>query len=276
MARQNRAGESRKSKKRPSRSKASPRPPVQQEADVLERGDIFFFYRPGTQSPTPGSLLEVNRFHVVLRPEDGERLRYLTIGKKKLPGDGQDGRHWGFVAGVFEQPEDLRNVLLVAGESNDTGNGSRTAAVPAGEGIYALVRKARNTVLAYALELPEQPGEVQREFNIVPRGHFTLTIKNPEVPSPEGIGLDDDRKAAFPEELQERFGSRKWIGADPPAFLDYEGTEFLLIAGDERVEEAEIELTPEPEDESSAEIFHGLDLEPSERAIKPLFEGTWA
>ena len=36
-----------------------------------------------------------------------------------------------------------------------------------------------------------------------------------------------------------------------------------------------IDLEPQPEDEKSAEVFKDLHLEKSERAIKPLFEGTW-
>ncbi len=180
------------------------------------------------------------------------------------------------MAGAFENPDDLRQVLLTEGDEKDTGNGSRTAAVPAGEGIYALVRQGRNTVLAYALELPEQPGEVQREFSITPRGRFTLTVKNPESSSPEGIGLDAERKAVFPEELQERFGSRKWIGADPPAFLDHEGAEFLLIADGDPTEDLGVDLEPESEDESTADVFRDLHLEASDRTIKPLFEGVWS
>ncbi len=87
MAKKTRASRSR------SPRKATTVPSAPDGGNALERGEIFFFYRPGTQTPTPGSLLEVNRFHVVLRPSDGERLRYLTIGKKKLPAGEQDDRN---------------------------------------------------------------------------------------------------------------------------------------------------------------------------------------
>jgi hypothetical protein len=234
--------------------------------NVLERGHIFFFYRPVAEESPPDSLLDVNRFHLVLRPEGKETLRYLTIGKKKLPGDEGDRRNWGFVDGVFRATEDLRQAL--------TGTG-RAAARPAGEGVYALVRRGRNTVLAYALELPEEPGEVQRAFHIERAGRFTLVVRNPEAASPLGVGLDQGRKAEFSEDLRARFGDRKWIGADPPEFLDYEGAELVLIAGDDSGEDLGIDLEPEPEDEESAEVFRDLHLERSERSIRPLFEGTW-
>src|SRR4051812_32423466 len=80
-----------------------------EHSPVLERGDIFFFYRPDGVEGAPGGLLDVNRFHVVLRPEGHDLLRYLTVGKKKLPGEGGDGRHWAFVDGVFREPEGLRD-----------------------------------------------------------------------------------------------------------------------------------------------------------------------
>jgi len=236
------------------------------DRSVLERGHIFFFYRPVAEESRPDSLLDVNRFHLVLRPQGEETLRYLTIGKKKLPGDEGDRRNWGFVDGVYHEAEDLRSVL--------TGTGQATAR-PAGEGVYALARRGRNTVLAYALELPEEPGEVQRAFHIEREGRFTLVVKNPEAASPLGVGLDEGRKAEFPEDLRAKFGDRKWIGADPPEFLDHEGAELVLIAGDESGEDLGIDLEPEPEDEESAEVFRDLHLERSERSIKPLFEGTW-
>ncbi len=223
-----------------------------EDRDILERGDIFFFYRPVAEESAPGGLLDVNRFHLVLRPEGKETLRYLTIGKKKLPGDDGDRRNWGFMDGVFASAEELKQALVDAG---------RAAARPAGEGVYALARRGRNTVLAYALELPEEPGEVQRALGIEREGRLTLVIKNPEAASPGGVGLDDGRKAEFPEELRTLFGDRKWVGADPPEFLDHEGAELVLIAGEDRGEDLGIILEPEPEDEESAEVFRDLHLE---------------
>jgi hypothetical protein len=258
----------------PSQSKSGQRRPNGQkptdrrrheDPDILERGDIFFFYRPADAKAPPGGLMDVNRFHMVLRPEGRETLRYLTIGKKKLPAE-EGGRHWGFVDGVFDQAEDLRKALT------DTG---RAAASPAGEGVYALARRGRNTVLAYALELPEEPGEVQRTFNIARQDRLVLAIKNPEAASPAWAGLGEDRKAEFPEDLKAKFGDRKWIGADPPEFLDHEGAELILIAGNYAGDDLGIDLEPQPEDEDSAEVFQDLHIERSERSVKPLFEGSW-
>src|SRR5512135_1633268 len=245
---------------------------------LLERGDVFFFYRPDVDETRPAGLLDVRRFHVVLRPEGGEALRLITIGRKRLPEAADGGQsHWAFVERVFGGADELREALSGATYETET-RGARhlPAARPAGEGVYALVRHGRGTVLAYALELPERPGGVQEAFHIEPEGRFVLAIKNPDAGSPAGVGLEGDRRADFPAHLKERFGDRRWVAADPPEFLDYEGAELVLIGG--RVEadaDLGIDLEPQPEDENSAEVFKDLHLEKSERIIKPLFEGTW-
>ena len=90
------------------------------------------------------------------------------------------------------------------------------------------------------------------------------------------MGLDGDRQGEFPPDLRERFGDLRWLPADPPAFLDCEGAEFVLIGGrDEAALDLGIELEPQPEDEDSAGVFKELHLERSERVVKPLFDGTW-
>jgi len=245
--------------------------------DLLERGELFFFYRPDVDATAPQGLLDVRRFHVVLRPDGEKVLRLITIGRKKLPGADDGGQtHWGYVDRVFRDPGELREAL--AGKTYETqtlGERQLPEARPAGEGVYALVRRGRSTVLAYALELPGEPGAVQEAFNITPEGRYVLSIKNPDAGSPAGVGLDDDRRAEFPEGLKEKFGDRRWLPADPE-FLDCEGAELVLIGGrDEAAVDLGIDLEPQPEDEDSSEVFKELRLEQSERTVKPLFEGTW-
>ena len=76
---------------------------------VLERGDLFFLYRPNRDQYEPGGLLDIRRFYMVLYPQGQERFRLIAIGKKKLPGFDDGGqRHWGFVDGVFRTAEELR------------------------------------------------------------------------------------------------------------------------------------------------------------------------
>jgi hypothetical protein len=250
---------------------------VERDSPVLERGDLFFFYRPDVGETSPGGLLDVRRFHVVLRPEGKDTLRLITVGRKKLPEPTEQGRsHWGFVDRVFRTPDELRAALSGATYETETmGERRLPEARPAGEGVYALVRHGRSTVLAYALELPEVPGDVQKAFRIEKQGRFVISIKNPESGSLAGMGLDGDRRADFPDELMERFGDRRWVAADPPEFLDHEGAELVLVGGREAGDDLGIGLEPQTETEDDAEVFKDLHLEKTERTIKPLFEGTW-
>jgi hypothetical protein len=263
-----------------SRGKSARRVQVDEQtgSPVLERGDLFFFYRPDVDETSPAGLLDVRRFHLVLRPEGKETLRMITVGRKRLPDPAEEGRsHWAFVERVFRSPNGLREALAGATYETETvGERHLPEARPAGEGVYALVRHGRSTVLAYALELPEQPGEVQRAFRMGREGRLVVSVKNPEVGSPAGVGLDGDRRADFPDELKERFGDRRRVAVDPPEFLDHEGAELVLIGGREAADDLGIDLEPQPEDEDDAEVFKDLGLEHPDRAVKPLFEGTWA
>jgi len=247
--------------------------------DVLERGDLFFFYRPDVGDDAPHGLLDVRRFHLVLRPERGDVVRMITIGRKTLPGSRQGGgNHWAFVDRVFPDAGELKEALgAITYQTETQGERNLPEARPAGEGVYALARHGRDSVLAYALELPEEPGEVQKAFGIEARGRFVVSIKNPEAGSPDGIGLDQGQRAELPDELRAMFGARKWHPADPPAFLDHEGVELILIGG--RIapdDDLGIELDPQPEDEDNAEVFRDLQLDHTDKVIRPLFEGEWA
>ena len=253
--------------------------PVRSADNATERGDLFFFYRPNVDDESPHNLAEVRRLHLVLRPEAGDRIRLITIGKKTLPESGPTGgNHWAFVDRVFHDPAELKEALSGSTyETATTGERHLPEARPAGEGVYAIVRHGRDSVLAYALELPEELGEVQEAFGIERQGRFIISIKNPGVASPAGLGLEPDQQGRLPEELQELFGARRWHPADPPALLDHEGIEMILIGGRVEVDaDLGIELEPQPEDEDQAEVFRDLHLDRSERAVRSLFEGKWA
>src|SRR5512135_2223153 len=75
---------------------------------VLERGDLFFLYRPDVEELTPEGLLDVRRFYMVHHPQGRDLFRLIAIGKKKLPEPGNGGqRHWSFVDGVFATPRNF-------------------------------------------------------------------------------------------------------------------------------------------------------------------------
>src|SRR5512142_3411008 len=140
--------------RKPSASHLKTEEPYRSRVMVLERGDLFFLYRPDVEELTPEGLLDVRRFYMVHHPQGRDLFRLIAIGKKKLPEPGNGGqRHWSFVDGVFATPEELRGAA--AGISGSMT--PREDILPAGEGVYALVLHGNHTHLLYALELPEKP-----------------------------------------------------------------------------------------------------------------------
>jgi hypothetical protein len=93
---------------------------------------------------------------------------------------------------------------------------------------------------------------------------------------PPGLGLDEARRANFPNELRERFRGGRFINVDPPDFLDYEGAEILLFGASQEVSgDLAIQLQPTRETEATAEIFNDLRMEKSLHPIMPLLKGKW-
>ncbi len=250
----------------------------QNKVETLEQGNVYFFYRPRVEQEDPEDIEDVQNMYMVLSPHGRDRYRLAIIGRKHLPDPGaKQERIWGFVDMVEKDPKKVVGALGEEEyETKTRGKRHRPAARPAGEGIYRIVRHDDHTHLVYARELPERTGEVQEELEIEDEANYVISVKNPDKPSPEGAGLPEDREAEYPERLQERFGDRRFIDADPPDLLDYEGSQFVLISAARDVkEDLGIELNPQNEDESRAEIFSDLRLEKSKQPIEPLLEGEW-
>jgi hypothetical protein len=261
-------------------------------ASVLERGNIYFVYRPKVEHTSAAGLEDIQRFFVILspfrlrsretRPSYGGQVceachRLLVIGRKKLPAITENHeRNWGFVQKVAAEPEDIETELDRLTYSTATrGERHLAPARPAGEGVYVIARHDDHTHLAFALELPERPGEVQEELNIPREGSYIITVKNPDVDAPPDAGLPEDR-AELPPRLRERFHGRRFIPVDPPDFLDREGAEFVLIGADEDVfEELGVRLDSQHETLETAELFNDLRMERSAHPLKPLLEGRW-
>jgi len=248
-------------------------------ARVIERGNIYFFYRPKVDEEHPTGIDDIQRFYLLLAPKNGDRYRLLTMGRKAMPRvDHSKEKHWGFVSKVGRVPEDIVEVLEKETYTTKTlGERENPAARPAGEGVYALVRHGDHTHLTYALELPKTQGEVQKELHIEAEASYIVSVKNPEKSSPAEVGLRGSQKAKFPARLQERFGDKRFACADPPELLDYEGAELILMAGSSDPEQdLGITLSPQKETATSADIFTELHLERARHPTRPLFEGRWA
>lgn len=224
--------------------------------DVIERGDIYFAYRPRVEREQVHGIEEVQRLFVILQPADGNRSRRLVIGRKHLPRAEEHERFWGFVDEVADQPEAVAEELeRRAYDTRTRGKRTQPEARPAGEGRYAIVRHGNHMHLTYELELPEQPGAVQQELTIEAEASYILAIKNPLAGAPAGAGLAPQQQADLPKRKQERFEGRRFTSADPD-LLDQEGIEFVLIGAARDVEEElDVRLDAEAEDAESGEIF---------------------
>jgi hypothetical protein len=248
---------------------------------TLERGDVFFFYRPRVRAAGeeahPRGLDDIARSYMVMHPKGKQTYRLIVISRKRLPDVAKREREWAFVETVSRKPEEIEARLQEEEyETRTRGERVAPAARPAGEGVYAIVRHGDHTHLAYALELPEKPGPVQKALEIEREASYILSVKNPEAPSPPEAGLAPGEAARYPAPLEKLFAGRRFIPADPPELLDYPGAQLLLIGASARVkDELGIDLDPEREDERTAEIFRDLHIARSNQPVEPLFKGKW-
>ena len=49
---------------------------VDKESELIEHGDIFFFYRPKVDTEEVKDIEDVQRFYMVISPEEVEGKRY--------------------------------------------------------------------------------------------------------------------------------------------------------------------------------------------------------
>jgi hypothetical protein len=152
--------------------------PSTTDEEIIEKGDIYFAYRPRIGESEAEGLEDVQRFFMVLKPQGGHPFRLAVLGRKRLPEAERHERVWGFIDKVAKSGSAIEAEFKQHHYDTKT-RGRRTvpAVRPAGEGVYALLQRGRNLHLTYELELPERPGEVQEELNIAPQGDYILSVK---------------------------------------------------------------------------------------------------
>lgn len=221
-------------------------------ADVLEQGDVFFFYPSRLLKPPVLSHGEedLERFFMVLRPAEESHFRFILLGKKRLPPSGRGGaRFWGLVAKVAGTPEEARTALLGKARSGRAVSPRRGANAirSAGKGIYAIARHGNHVHLAYSLERPVRAGPIQKELGIEEEASFILNVKNPDV-------IEGAEKPGYPAPLRDLFRGRKYLPADPVAFMDSGNAELLFIAV-RRAVEKELGIRFRREEERREEAY---------------------
>jgi hypothetical protein len=251
----------------------------QTQPEVLEYGDIYFFYRPKVGSPEVKSIDDVRRFFMVTAPEetttksDRQLYRLFVIGKKSLPEIRQSearssDRYWARVGGIFEKPEELTKELL----SDEFRKGD--LARPVGEGKYAIVKHQNHAELAYILELPKEPGEAQKELGIEKEASYIVTVINPAKPSPMGYP-SADQSPQYPDSIQQEFKDENFIPLTRNLELvNYQNAQIILIGAREGKDAIKKDIGIEiKEDPSSADIFSKLKVLKEQVPVRPIIEG---
>ena len=279
-------------------------------AEVLEKGDIFFFYRPKTKIVDDSSggevksIEDIRRFFMVTattaanteseqqqfdgtnrktpkeeKEEESSRYRLFVIGKKSLPEirtteARRSERYWAKVGSIFESPQELTSELLA--DEYRKGDAAR----PVGEGKYAIVKHQDHAELAYVLEMPDEPGEAQRELGIEKEASYIISIINPKVPVPEGYPSSEE-PPNYPESILNEFGENEnFVSlARDLRFIDFQNAQMILVGAREGRDvikkEIGIDIREEKETVHSADIFSKLKIEKERVPTKPLIEGKF-
>jgi hypothetical protein len=182
-------------------------------SNVIEKGIIYFFYRPRVNVQEAHGVGEVARSFVVLRPtprgaildhaqgpmEAGSACRLLVLPKKKFPTSAKE-RDMGFVEKAGKSMKELDESFVAGGTYETSTRGERTVqeAKPYAEGVYAIISEMRSSHLVYILTVPEEIGDIQKDFGLRDRGSWIVQSKNPKYPGPPYARLP--KEPEYPEQ----------------------------------------------------------------------------
>ena len=259
------------------------------ETDILEEGDIYFFYRPKKNSTEVKDIDDIRRFFVVTSSEKGlgsknngdkkksQLFRLFVIGKKSLPEIRKSEaraseRYWARVGGIFENLNDLTNDLF----SDEFRKGD--AARPVGAGKYIIVKHQNHTELAYVLETPKKPGEAQEELGIEKEASFIVSVINPKKSAPQGFPSTEE-SPRYPDKILAEFGENEnfvSLGSDT-SLIDYINSQVILIGAREGKDVIKRDLGIDIDDDDRAnkvsDVIEKLRLQTQNVPTKPLTEG---
>ena len=266
---------------------------------IIESGDIFFFYRPKIETEEVKDIEDVQRFYMMMSQDisssskdnknknKDKNYRLFLLGRKKMPEivkgkSTSEERNWALNILSSSNLEEIHNELLAAEYTTKTRGKRRLAAAqPAGEGKYSIIKHDGHTELAYILEIPEVPGPTQTEFEIKKEASYIISVKNPDIVIP-GYEVfskkDEGRKPNYPKHIRDKFGeNRRWINVDDSEIINYENSQLLLIGARKRnvEEELGIEIDEEKENRNSADIFKELKIKKEEIPLQPFLKGKF-
>ena len=182
-------------------------------SNILEKGIIYFFYRPKVSVTEAHGISEVARSFIVLRPtprgatlDEGQgplaadaRCRLIVLPKKKFPTSGSE-RDMAFVEKAGQSMKQLQDSFFAARTYETATRGEREVSEikPFAEGVYAIMHEARSSHLAYILTIPELIGDLQNDLGIRERGSWLVQSKNPKFPGPSYATLP--KNPEYPEQ----------------------------------------------------------------------------
>jgi len=261
------------------------------ESDILEEGDIYFFYRPKKDSSEVKDIDDIRRFFMVTSSEkrEGKKnkdqkkqsqfYRLFVIGKKSLPEIRKSEaraseRYWARVGGVFENLNDLTKELF----ADEFRKGD--AARPVGAGKYIIVKHQNHSEIAYVLETPTKPGEAQEELGIEKEASFIISVINPKSPTPQGLPSADE-SPKYPDKILAEFGENEnfvSLGSDT-SLIDYLNSQVILIGAREGKDVIKRDLGIDIDEDKAnkdSDVIKKLRLQNQNVPTKPLTEGKLA
>ncbi|KAJ5154484.1 uncharacterized protein N7500_009923 [Penicillium coprophilum] len=210
-------------------------------SNILEKGFIYFFFRPRVNVEDPQSIGDVARSFFVLRPtvlgaefDQGQgavdkdaSCRLMMLPKKKFPTSPKE-RDMGFVEKAGQSMQSLHEKFIAGSTYQTATRGERhiEEARPYAEGVYAITSTPRASHLAYILTIPAELGDIQEDFGLRERGSWIVQSKNPKFAGPPIGQLPKDPE--FPPSVLAKFEDLRWVPMQPE-FLDYPNSQFLMI-----------------------------------------------
>lgn len=261
------------------------------ESDILEEGDIYFFYRPKKNSSEVKDIDDIRRFFMVTsskkqyshKNNNGKTLdqfyRLFVIGKKSLPEIRKSEaraseRYWARVGGIFENLNDLTNELF----SDEFRKGD--AARPVGAGKYIIAKHQNHAEIAYVLETPREPGEAQEELGIEKEASFIISVINPKRPAPPGFPSTEE-SPNYPDKVLQMFDENEnFVSLNiDTSLIDYLNSQVILIGAREGKDIIKRDLgidIDEDKTKKDSDVIKKLRLQNQNVPTKPLTEGKLA
>ena len=75
---------------------------MEKKINILQGGCVYFFYRPKVENNSS----EVQRFFLVLQPQNQNKYQVLIVGKKQLPSN-EKNSYFLFLEAIKNNKEDL-------------------------------------------------------------------------------------------------------------------------------------------------------------------------